>query len=191
MHRLPISLKFSLVEILTLLLVGGVGFATMRTGGMMAQAALIVAMLLFIAMAIVAIVGEGAFRAAAIGFVVAAGIYGGLVFYCGADELTPEVGRLPTTQALEPLREAVTTYTYANMLTGETLTHEEALAAQAGSIPSGKPLVLSATLSPTREAFMSVAHTLIGMLLGYAGAKFAVAVRRGEGSIEETPSTPT
>lgn len=190
MPRRPFPLKFSVAEICALLLIGGVGFAALRTGGMLASAALVVAMLLFIATSIAAIVAEEKLQRFAIGFIVAGGIYGALALYFGPSELTPEEGSLPTTQALKPLRDAMTTFTYANLLTGETLTHEEALAAQAGSIsadrplvlsnPTRQPLVLGATSTPTAEEFMSVAHVLIGMALGYAGGKFAQAIARRE-----------
>jgi hypothetical protein len=189
MRRLPPALKFSLVEILTLLLVGGVGFAALRTGGMMASATLVVAALLFMALAILAIVGGGALRAGAIGFVVAGGIYGGLVFYFGAAELGQN-GSLPTSQALEPLHDAMATFTYTDVMTGKRMNQEKASAlieaADAASVP--RPL-FSVESVPTREEFMSVAHALIGMALGYAGAKFAVAVRRRERTVEEAPPT--
>ena len=171
-------LKFSLTELLALLLVGGVGLAAMRLGGMTASAGLVVTALLFIALAIAAIVGQGDFRRFAIGFVVAGGIYGALVFYFGERELHPGAGRLPTTNALGPVREAVTTYTYTNVATGETMTAEKAEAAEAAADPDLPPLNFSVTAAPERVAFMSVAHALIGLLLGYAGGKFAVAIGR-------------
>ncbi|HEV7280111.1 MAG TPA: hypothetical protein VGN57_07865 [Pirellulaceae bacterium] len=179
------AFRISIVELLLLILVPGLGIAAIRAGGVAVTIALLVGMMWFIVMAVAASFGRDGLRRFAGGFVVAGAIYGGLVFYFGPTELDLD-GRLPTTQALKPLNESMTTTMYTNMVTHKSITEAEVKAIRRS--PTGGPAV-EVTLWPDRAEFMAVSHLLIGLLIGYLGGKLAVAIGRSSRPDIGLPST--
>lgn len=188
MTTLPLGVRFSIGELLALILFAGVGLAAMRNGGATAAAFLFLALLAFMATAIVAFVGVGSARAFAIGFAVSAAIYAGVTYAGGAAELDPAIGALPTTKALAPVREAMTARHYVDLGSGKTLTaaEYEALATNGpqggggfgGGFGAAAVVVIE---TPDVATLMTVGHALIALALGYLGGKFAEAVDRRAG----------
>jgi hypothetical protein len=175
--------RFSILELFALILIPGLGIAAIRAGGIFISAALLSGMLWFIAMAIVSLFGHGSLRRFAGGFVVASGIYGGLLLYLGESELQSYAGSLPTSQALYPLQEAMTTYTYREVRTKRLLTEDEIADAKAGQ----SNLLVSVSADPDNATLMTIGHLLVGLLFGYLGGKFALALDRPV----ETAAGPT
>ncbi|HEV7281745.1 MAG TPA: hypothetical protein VGN57_16200 [Pirellulaceae bacterium] len=162
----------SIIELLTLILVPGLGIAAVRAGGICVTVALLADMMWFIGMTVAALFGRAGLRRFACGFAVAGGIYGGLVVYFGPTELGPG-GWLPTTQALTPLNESMSATTYINLDTNETMTE-----AKVDALRLSPKAGIRAKLWPDQAEFMAVSHLLIGLLIGYLGGKLAVVVGR-------------
>ena len=168
--------RFSVLEMLSLLLVPGLGIAAVRAEGVFVAVALFAAMLWFMGMAVASLVAEGRLRIFAIGFVVVSGIYGGLAIFYGESELGPE-GRLPTTQMLERLRQSIAEDVFTEVKTKQAMSLEEARAFIEAAPPNVRP-EFDQTTVPDPVSTMLIAHALTGLLLGYLGGKLAVALNR-------------
>jgi hypothetical protein len=169
------AFRLSIFEMLSLILVPGLGIAAMRAGGVGVIPALLAGMLWFMAMTVAALFGKGDLRTFAGGFVVVGAIYGGLILYSGPTEFSSH-GRLPTTQALTPLYGSISTTRYINLDTNEALTKAEVHALRVAPKAG-----LANRRWPDEADFMAVSHLLIGLLLGYLGGKLGVALGHPQG----------
>jgi hypothetical protein len=165
--------QLTLRELLLGVLFIGLGCAALVAGGVMATIFLGVALILTVCFAIVAFVGRDEPRAAAIGFSVPVTVYAASIFAVGSSELDP-YGHLPTTKLIQPTHPLIVRQEWINAMTGELIPDHDPTTAITG------PGFLQVSLreTPDRATFMSVAHTLLAIVFGYAGSKFAVYVHR-------------
>jgi hypothetical protein len=169
-------------ELLFVILSVGLGMASLRAGGMLASAALCIAITVFLAIAIIAFVGRDQLKCFATGFLIPVIAYAGLHIAAGNAELDPYEGKLPTTRMLQPMFEVIVTRTWVDFSTGEELPDYDPAAfpmrhGGGGMMPVGMSQVTRAE-SPDRTTFMTLGHVLMAMLMGYAGGKFAVVIQR-------------
>lgn len=174
--------QFSLRELLCVVLFAGLGLAALRTGGMLASVVIFLAYLLFSALGIVVVLDRGPLQAFAIGFVIPAVIYGAAVYVMGSSELDPYAGRLPTTKWLLPAHKAMVQQTWIDMSTGQVVPDYDPTTDPTGGNVGGGGFSGGRTMgiseSPDRATFMGLAHLLLALLFGYAGAKFGVVLYR-------------
>ena len=172
--------QISLRDLLYVLLFAGLGLSSLRAGGLLASTTVFLAILLTMCFAIVAFVGRDSLRAFGIGFLIPVIAYAATVVTIGKSELDPYEGKLPTSRLLLPMFRVMAKQTWTNVLTGEVVPdYDPATDSSAGGGGFGGSPIGSSE-SPDRPTFMSLGHVLIAMMLGYAGAKFAVAVHRGQ-----------
>jgi len=113
--------------------------------------------------------------------------YGGIHYGSNRDELDPfDDFAMPTTQSFRPLYHTIVTSTWVDMGTGEELPDYDPTAnpvrhAGGGMLPGGMSMV-TVRETPTRRTFTLLLHTLLSVLLGFAGARFAVYVHAREES---------
>jgi hypothetical protein len=124
-------------------------------------------MLLVMAVAVVAVSGAGRGRAASVGFLVCVAIYGGMLFASGAKELDPYSGLLPTSKSMVFALEAIAQRTYVDVRTGKNVP---------APAPGSSTANVAVAETPDRNEMMRIAHLLWGVLLGTAGAAFALFV---------------
>jgi hypothetical protein len=186
--------QLTLRELLLGIVLLGLGCAGLVAGGVTAAIFLGVALIVTIAFAIVGFVGRDEPRAAAIGFLVPVIVYAASIYAVGSSELDP-YGNLPTTKLIRPAHGLIVRQEWINAMTGEPLPDYDPTTAQSagGSVPGmptfgGAPVGLKET--PDRTTFMSVAHSLLAMLLAYAGSKFAVYVHRRQTLPRESAPQP-
>lgn len=171
--------SFSLRELLLVVLFFGVGMAAMCIGGVFASVVIFLAIVVTMCFAIMAFAGRGQVRAFATGFLIPILGYAVVVAYMGKHELEPRIGKLPTSQLLRPLFETIVRKQWVDITTGEVVPNYDPKNAPGVTTGSGNLVGRIASVDrPRRGTFMAVGHILIGMLLGYAGAKFAVVVHR-------------
>jgi hypothetical protein len=201
MLRLPDSLRFSLGELLLVALAAGIGMAALRSGGLLASAYLFAAIVLIVLMIVAALVGRGAGRAFAVGFLVGVAVYGGVLYWYGDGEFDPELGRLLTTRGARPVYVAVREVYYIDVFTRrEADAVEAAAAAERGlsqlgywnksvSGPIASTLVAKVgnvywdpEVRPARREFMQVFHLLAALTLGYVAGKFGAGLVRRRGA---------
>lgn len=198
MLRLRDSLRFSLGELLFAALLAGVGLAALRTGGLFAAAYLFGAMLLFAGFIVAAIVGRGIGQAFAIGFLVGASVYAGVLYWHGDAEFEPGRGELLTTRAAAEVYGVVREVYYVDVYDGREADAVEAGAAAQSplaemsywvpgvvNVPFGSTLVArvgnvywSPQERPVRREFMQVAHLLVALAVGYAAGKLGAGLYR-------------
>jgi hypothetical protein len=175
-------------ELLFVVLTVGLGLASLRAGGMLASAALCIAITVLLAIAIIAFVGRDQLKCFATGFLIPVIAYAGLHIAAGNAELDPYEGKLPTTRVLQPMFEVVVTRSWVDLNTGKALPNYNPAAfpdRHQGSpmLPAGmSPVTVSE--SPDRTTFMTLGHVLMAMLLGYVGGKFAVVIQRHQKNSE-------
>jgi hypothetical protein len=183
---LPIT--SSLRELFAIVLFFAMGLAALKTGGVLAGLILIVAGLLSMAMAIVAFVGIGAPKAYAVGFILPVTIYAVCVAIGGQNELDPYDAKLPTAHMLRYAHQKLVTKAYIDPVTGKVIPDfDPAAQARSSTITGGMmgmsgfgPGIIGPSLleTPDRPTFMLLAHTLLALILGWLGAKFAMRVYR-------------
>lgn len=177
-HHRQITLR----ELMLVVLFAGIGLSGLLVGGLMASMLVGGVMILTVGFAIVAFVGRDQLRALAIGFLIPVLAYGAMVLSIGPIELDPYEGHLPTTQLLLPAYQRIVKTEYFNLATGAPAPgYDPATAPKFGGSGFGGP-AMGARETPDRKTFMSLAHILIAMLLGYCGAKFAVWLHRQQQS---------
>ena len=168
--------RFTLRELMLVVLFAALGIAGLSAGGVLASIAVGIAIVVTMGSAIVAFVGRDELRAYAIGFLVPVLSYAAIVLSIGKSELDPYDGHLPMTRLMRPAFELVVETTYVDAFTGEPVPDYDPAIDQnpmSGLGMGGGPLVSE---SPDRRTFTSLAHVLFAMLFGYCGAKFAVWV---------------
>jgi len=174
--------QISLRELLFALLFAGLGLSSLRAGGLLASATFLLAILLTMGFAIVAFVGRDRLQAFGIGFVIPVIAYAATVLAIGKSELDPYEGKLPTSRLLQPMFRLMAKQTWTNAFTGEVIPdYDPATDSNMGGGGGGfggSPIGLTESLD--RPTFMSLGHVLFAMMLGYTGAKFAVAVHRSQ-----------
>lgn len=190
MAKLPSGLQFSLVELLALILVAGLGAAALKTGSVMFAVLLQSAFWLFGGAAAVAIFSRKAPRAFAVGALIGMTIYVVPVLYAGESELDPYETKLPLTQPLLSLFAAMEAEAWVHEPTGERfsawtteVTQSTDLVAGGFSqphtlLPDGR--VVTMIEDPPRLEFMLSAHALLAIASGYLFGKFAAVVYRAE-----------
>ena len=167
--------QLTLRELLLGILFLGLGCAGLVAGGVMATIVLGVELIIIMGVGIVAFVGRDEARAAAIGFLVPVVVYAASIYALGSSELDPYDGKLPTTKLIEPAFRVIIRKEWINAMTGEPVPGYDPTKAPVGG---GGFASVGLKETPDRTTFMSVAHALLAMLLGYAGSKFAVYVYR-------------
>jgi hypothetical protein len=145
-------------------------------------------MLATMAWAIIAFTGIDRLRVFAIGFLVPVIAYAITVWAVGPKEMDPYQGKLPTSRLLGHLFPVLGKQMWVDNTTGKELPDYDpsrdggggfgAGGLGVGGFAVGGVASVGYVESPDRQTFMSVGHVLIAMLLGYGGARFAVAVHR-------------
>jgi hypothetical protein len=154
----------------------GLGCAGLVAGGLMATIVLGVVLITIMGVGIVAFVGRDEVRAAAIGFLIPVFVYSVSIYSLGSSELDPYEGKLPTTKLIEPAFRVIVRQEFIDAMTGEPMPGYDPTTAPVGGGGSFGLSSVSLKETPDRTIFMSVAHALLAMVLGYAGSKFAVYV---------------
>ena len=188
MDESPTPARFSLRHLLALVAAVAVALAALKFAGdvwwtVLSTAALVV----FLAAAVIAFMERGGRQAAAIGFVVCAGIYGTLLFVVQlwhdgrSGEFDPYEGILPTTKIMFPVFQATVTNTWTDSATGEIIPDFDPANPGpynvSGSFFSGQQYAKHQEI-PYRTDFMRVAHLLWAVLFGFVGGWFAGFVYR-------------
>jgi hypothetical protein len=172
--------QFSLRELLLVVLFAGLGLGSLRTGGLVASITVFLAIVLTMCLAIVAFVGRERPQAFAIGCLIPVIVYAATVRAAGQSELDPYEAKLPTSRLLLPIFRVMAKQSWANTMTGEVVPDYNP-ATDPDPVGVGGPFggsLMALSESPDRPTFMLIGHILIAMMLGYAGAKLAVAVHR-------------
>ena len=174
-------LQISVRDMLLGVLIVGVGFAGLLSGGWVGSLAMLAGMLLFTALTIVAFVGHGPWRSFGTGYAIVFCIY-----------LLPHVyfGPMGINTSWEPPTVGLWGAVYGNIVkleyfdavTGRPVPSDIPPEAQDfGSstipVPVGNVVAMP---TPDRETFMLTAHLLAATLVACVGGKFAVAVSRSE-----------
>ena len=95
----------------------------------------------------------------------------------GSNELDPYEGDLPTTKWLQPAHKAMVQQTLIDTSAWQvTPDYDPAIDPTGGNWNGGGTGVISEL--PDRPTFMGLAHLLLALLFGYAGAKFGVVLYR-------------
>lgn len=169
------------------------GIASLRTGGLLAAFVTFAGIVLVMAFAIIAFVGNAQPKAFAIGFLLPLFVYAVTVFAAGGNELDPYAGRLPTTRFLRYAHQALVKTTYIDFATGKVVpNYDPSKDPNKGRKGFGGPS-LQMSEHPDRETFMLLAHQIFAIVLGWIGAKFAVYVHQtqsphpGRGETREEP----
>lgn len=160
--------QFTLRELLFAVMFLALGLASLRAGGVLASITILLAIVLSMGMAIIAFVGRGELQAFAIGFLIPVIAYAASILAIGRSEFDPYEGKLPTSRLLLPVYQAIVQEEWIDS-TGKVVPKN-----WTGTF-NNRPGLKE---TPDRTTFMSLAHVLIAMLFGYAGARFAVVVYR-------------
>ena len=163
--------QFTIREGLILVFVAGFAVASLSVGGIVASLFLIFALVLVTAFAISAFVGREDLRTYAIGFVLPVFLYSLILFAFGASEFNPHNGKLPTTNLMGPLFEGMVKLEYVDKDGNVVQDYDPAKKPTSGG-GFGTPTIYPRQ-TPNRITFMSIAHTILAMLAGYLGGKFA------------------
>jgi hypothetical protein len=166
-------MQVSLREMLTIVAFVAIGTASLKVDGLLSSIFVALALLLCMAMAVMAVVDRGPRQAFAIGFVICALVYGTVVFASRATEFQPHAGRLPTSQLLTPLYEAIVKRTWIDGISGKELPNYQPEGSGDSAVVAANRLGISLSAeSPGRITFMSVGHILWALVFSYAGGKF-------------------
>jgi hypothetical protein len=192
--------RMSLRELLAIFTAAAIGFIALRFADQLWLAAVwFLTLAAFIAATTYVLVDRGARQALAIGFVLGAGIYLGVLYSRRSThgnsgwvktsnaELDPYEGSLPTTLALRPLFQAITVNWYTDKSGNRVIRDQIPPQTLVGGLSrSGYSYVGEV---PRREDFMRIGHCLWALLFGYAAAKFSlwVYVRRVREQVVATP----
>jgi hypothetical protein len=142
-----------------------------------------ISLLLFMAAAVTAFVGEGEHRAFAIGFAICTVSYAALLLVTGPTEvLTPNPYQswLPTVRVLLPLHRAIDSGKYIDSATGKEVpnyTPPTSGGGFGGAFGGGGRAVFYLG-SPPYDQFMRIGHLLCLNVLGMMGGCFACFVHR-------------
>lgn len=196
--RIKSLFQFSLRELLLFVLVAAIGLTALKIGGTVASLVMLLAVAVTTGIAIVAFVGRGEVRASACGFVIPVIAYTATVFAVGKGEFDPYEGKLPTSQLLSKAHVAIAESMWIDAFTHEvfpdydpTTDPNRNFGGGLGGGGVGGGRMMTQIQSPDRPTFMSLGHVLFGLLFGYAGAKFAVAIHRSQQSAKGTSEAPS
>ena len=159
--------QFSIREGLLLVFVAAFAFAALSTGGLVESLFLLFALAIVVAFVITVFVARGALRSCSIGFVIPVLFYVLSLYVSGESELDPYDGKLPTTSLIKPLSETFVKYEYVDNSNGEVVRGPHPTKA----LGLGGGVKFKETRSQTK--FMMLAHAMLALICGYAGAKFA------------------
>lgn len=169
--------QLTIRELMAIVLFAAIGLAGLSAGGWFASVIIVAATIITTGFAIVAFVGRGQFKSLAVGFLIPVVTYSALVVSMGESELDPYGGMLPTTKLIKPCFELLVKREYVNLETNQPVPDYDPDANSGlGRDIDGSPVGTRET--PDRPTFMSLAHVLLAMIFGYAGAKFAIWVDR-------------
>lgn len=167
-------------ELMLIVMFAGVGIAGLTTGGVLASIVVGGAIILTTGCAIVAFVGRDPLRSLAIGFLIPTIAYAATVLSIGSSELDPYEGKLPTTKLLQPAFRLMVRQNYVNVVTGQLMPNYDPATDSnlggGGFGGGGFGGTIGLKETPDRATFMSLAHVLLAMIFGYAGARFAAYV---------------
>ena len=139
--------------------------AALYLGGIPATVFSSMAFLVTTGFGILAFIGRENLRYFAIGFLIPVALYSVSLISIGQSEFDPYDGKLPMTQIIRPVFDLVSKHEYIDM--NNNLIPNYDPAAHKG------PVGIRET-PPDRTIFMSSAHILLALLLGFAGGKFAL-----------------
>ncbi len=159
--------QFSLRELLVGLGVAALGLAAMRYGGVLRDLLQTGCAVLVIFAMISALVDHGRRRAFAIGFVIAALAYSGLLFLQDGREFNFLTARFATSKMLRPIRESMVTERWVG---GTAQSQNPGVSA---APRQGMAVIRSA---PGAGNLLRAGHTLWTLFFGYLGGKAAVLV---------------
>lgn len=175
------NLQFSMRELLFVVAFAGLGVASLANGGIIGAIMISLAMAVTMGLAIIALVNRGSRQAFAIGFLTPVVMYAGALLAAGRNEFDPDTRQLPTSMLLRPIFEVMSKKTVIDAVTGEVVPGANPTDVSRVAMTYGSSLRILESRS-----FMSLGHLLIAMILGYAGAKFAVIVHRRESKDNES-----
>jgi hypothetical protein len=188
MAKLPSGLQFSLLELLALILIAGLGAAAMKSGGVLLALLLQSAIWSFGAAAVVAIFARKSWQAFAIGSLIGFAVYVGPVLYVGESELDPHEKTLPLTQPLLAVFAAMGAEAFVYEPTGEKFnafttdvtpsTDYTVNMSPQNFYTLSDGRVVAFREDPPRLEFMLAAHSLLAIACGYAFGKIAAVVYR-------------
>ena len=179
--------QFTIRELLLFVLFFGAGLGGLSNGGLFASVVLGVAIFVTTGFAIVAFVAQDELRACAIGFLIPVISYAVTILSVGSSELDPYQGKLPTTKLLQPAHRLIVKTEWINVMTGVSVPdYDPATDVNRGGGGGGFGGTVVFRETPDRNTFMSLAHVLMAMMFGYAGAKFAVFVHHRQSPETET-----
>ena len=172
--------QISLREGLVLIFVAGLALTGLLSGGITGTLFQLLAFALTATFAITVFVARGRIRSFSIGFVIPTLLYAAALFVAGNPELDPYEGKLPTTALILPLFQNLVRSEYVNVSTGEVVKDFDP-AKNPGMGGGGLGMgVIRLREVPDRSTFMPVAHSLLALVFGYAGAKFALFIHDGQ-----------
>lgn len=163
-------MKISLRELTAVVTFLAISVASLRAGGFLASLTLFIAIVFTMALAIIAFVAKDRLRSYAIGFLLPLLVYSATLYVSGARELDPYDGQLPTTRALTYLHESLVKKTYIDIVTRK----EVPKWVTAGGNFNHQMVGLKE--EPDRPTFMTLAHTMVAMILACLGGKFATFI---------------
>jgi hypothetical protein len=163
----------TLRRVFTLVAVFAVVCAALKFPGFWGPILFGIALLLVMGMAITAVVDRGSRQAYAIGYTLAAIIYGVMVLAThsafGGFELDPYSGSLPTTTWLAPVFRLVAHETWIDVTTRQEVPNYVPPRTPGTTFGPAVGLIEY----PDRRTFMAVGHTLWTLLFGLVGGYFA------------------
>lgn len=148
-----------------------------KANAMLVSAVITVAIAVWIAMAIVAFVGKGERRAFASGALIAATVYGAVVYFLG--DLSLVGSSLFTTGLLYYAHEACVTRTMVPVQGGMGMGGGGSMMMMSG-MGGGMPAMMLANESPNGQHFVMIGQAYWGILIGIIGGWFACWVARRE-----------
>lgn len=157
----------------------------MRTGGAIAQAAIVAIGVFATAQLIVAFVGSGARRAFAIGFIVPFCIYLAVHVTSAQDQLNPYGDNaFPTTRSLQVFHRAVVDRIWIDYHTQAVVPPSDPrvteLIRSGGTVMMTPAGMVTLRESPARSMFALVAHAALASIVGFVGAIYAVYVQASQ-----------
>ena len=164
-------MKFTTRKLLAAVGFTALAIGSLRAGGLLAWLTIALISFAVVAMAITLCVATRAKRAFSIGFLIPFVVYGSLHYFSNHDESNIHDSKLPTTQMLKMLHDAIGTREYYDRDSGERLP----------SFDPDAPRSVGRRVSwhdiPEKRPFAILGHLLMATLLGVAGGFFALLIR--------------
>jgi predicted RNase H-like HicB family nuclease len=166
----------SILELFAIVFFAAIAFASLLSGGLLADATLFFALVLVIGIAITAVIGTSKRKVCAVGFLVAVTIYAACILITSKNEFDPNKGVLLTSRLLGSTHQLLVTRSLSDR---DKKIYTTAAYRTMGSFDrtfARSPNVL--LKNPIRPGYMLLGHVLIALTLGWLGARFATFVNR-------------